>query len=160
MRPIHDRYPAPAPMRMDIPNGRAPVTAPPPLPPPRYVESDAHMDEDEGLPGGSYHLDDRGCGGGSLSHWTQRMAERKVPEQSEFQRRESARAAASYSQSPTDSERRYESMRMNDEGYYSLSGPSPVIQQSVYPALPLASSEASRWEANRAMLPLVVPLCC
>ena len=133
-RSTQDRYAGPSPMMMQIPTSSRGLTAPPPLPPPRYV-SDSLPESDEGISG------DYGSCGGRDEHrgsaigasfprnWGHPMQGKKHSERSDFSRRESATGPSSWTRSPTDSERRYEAMKQHekDEGYYSLSGPSPGL---------------------------------
>ena len=132
-----------SPMAVQI-RSRRPPEAPPPLPPPRYVNDDYPEQQRPrgGRPGGG-SLDEgfANCDGGTSfpRHWGEAVNEKKLHERLEHPRRESGFATSSLNQSPTDSDRRYEAMRLQDEGYFSLSGPSPVVQQSVHALLSLRS---------------------
>ena len=124
-RPIQTQHVGSSPMTMHIPNRRLP-DAPPPLPPPRYVNDGPPEHEEPYAPRGF---------GGFPKTWSHREEGRR-PRRLEPFPREAATVPSSWSRSPTatDSDRRYEEMRLpQDEGYYSLSGPS--ISQSVLPSV-------------------------
>lgn len=135
-RSTQDRLNSSTPMAVQI-RSNQPLNVPPPLPPPRYVNDaypEPHRLRGGRLSGGSI---DEGYAnsGGSTSfpkHWAKAMNEKRIPEHLEHPRRETAFVPSSLNRSPTDSDRRYETMRLQDEGYFSLSGPSPAVQQLVY----------------------------
>ena len=143
-RATGDRYIAASPMAVQIPNRRMP-DAPPPLPPPRYVIDDS-PGPDERRPSelgssGGRQGQSGGPSGAGLSfpkNWGPSMQPKNFPEHLDIDRRQISGTSLSSLRSPTDSDRRYEAARQYDEGYYSLSGPSPLTQQSVSISLYLA----------------------
>ena len=129
----------PSPMAIQVPR-RTILEAPPPLPPPRYV-NDSSPCHGSGGPyahasGGGFPDESKGSARAGLSFpksWGARMDAERTQERPECNSREaSTRSSLSTLRSPTDSERRYEASRHPDEGYYSLSGPSAMNQQSVW----------------------------
>ena len=127
------------PMAVQVP-GRRQNAAPPPLPPPRYV-SDAPPSHGERHFGGlgadrGHPEESRGPPAQRLSfskRYAHEMEARRLPERPESRRRESLTASSSWSnRPPTDSEKRSEAQGLQDEGYYSLSGPNPLAQPSVF----------------------------
>ena len=128
----------PSPMAIQVPNRRVPE-APPPLPPPRYVnDPDPHRGSGRSYghaSRGERSEESRGSATAGLSFpksWGARMEAGNHQEVPGFRRRDvSTTSSISNARSPTDSERRYEAIKLQDEGYYSLSGPSPMYQQSV-----------------------------
>lgn len=120
----------PAPMA--VPNIRH-DDPPPPLPPPRFVDAIAAGSD----PGWAWGNDPRGGQFGKSKSssaeaskfpksWTLNMEEKAFPERPESKRRESSDLTL---RSLTDSERRYNHSRQQDEGYYSLSGPNILNSQ-------------------------------
>ena len=133
-----DRFSGPLAMAIQVPNRRAPE-APPPLPPPRYV-NDLAPDHGSGrmlgLASGEGQLEEsRAPPAAGLSFpksWGARMDPAQPEGSSDYRRRKnSTTSAISTLGSPTDFERRSGFSRFHDEGYYSLSGPSAKYQQSV-----------------------------
>lgn len=129
------RSPAP----MAIPNSR-PDLPPPPLPPPRNI-GDIAAGNDPGWAWGNDPSGGFGKSGGSTmtganfpKSWSSRPEEKRHnerPERPEYRRRESSSTTI---KSPPSTDRRHDSNRQQDEGYYSVSGPRPsaMTQQSVY----------------------------
>ena len=138
-RPTGDHFSAPSPMAMQVP-GRRQHDAPPPLPPPRYV-SDVLPGHDERRSRGSgsgrsHPQESRGPSGQRLSfskRYAYDMEARRLPERPESRRHESSSTTPSswINRSPTDSERRYEAQRLQDEGYCSMSNPNALTQPLV-----------------------------
>ena len=121
---------------MPIPNTRQ-DPPPPPLPPPRFI-GDLTAGSDPGWawgndPSGSFGKTGESMAAGSNfpKSWGRKVEEdRGQTERPEYRRRESSNSTVL---SPPNTDRRYSSFsRHQDEGYYSLSGPSAMSQQSVY----------------------------
>ena len=145
-RSTADHYSTATPMAMQVPN-RRPPEPPPALPPPRYV-SDDPPDHDERRTRGYggrrvEHREPSGVGLSFPKNWGSSgasMEERRLPERLDFRRRDdplNSINSINSLRSPTDSDRRYEASRSQDEGYYSLSIPSQMTQQSVFALLAL-----------------------
>lgn len=130
------RSPAP----MAIPSSR-PELPPPPLPPPRFID-DITAGSDPGWTWGNDPSGSFGKPGGSSmagtnfpKSWGNRPEDKRQTERSErpeYRRRQSSNTTI---KSPTDTDRRYDFSRQQDEGYYSVSGPRPSAmtqQQLVY----------------------------
>ena len=121
-----------APVPLAIPNARY-DPAPPPLPPPRYIDEIAAGND----PGWAWGNDPKGGSFGKARESTMPMATfpkswgKTMGDQPEFRRRESSTSTV---RSPADTSRGYDFARHQDEGYYSLSGPRPsaMSQQSVH----------------------------
>lgn len=127
-----------APVPLAIPNARY-DQAPPPLPPPRYIDQVTAGSD----PGWAWGNDPKGGDFGKAREsarpmsnypksWGKTMEEdRPAWDQPESRRRESSTSTV---RSPVDTSRGYDFARHQDEGYYSLSGPRPsaMSQQSVY----------------------------
>ena len=126
-----------APGPLAIPNARY-DPAPPPLPPPRYID-DITAGSD---PGWAWGNDPKGGNFGKAREstrpmstfpksWGKNMKEERPLDRLEFKPRENSTSAV---RSPTDTGRDFDFARHQDEGYYSLSGPRPsaMSQQSVY----------------------------
>lgn len=120
---------------MNIPNARH-DEAPPPLPPPRFIDDIAAG----GDPGWQWGNTPSSCGGfgksggsvrsGSSLHgtWDQRMENERHSERPGYARRGNSSSTV---RSRPDSDRRHDfSSRFIDEGYHSLSG-SSLANQSV-----------------------------
>ena len=130
-----------------MPSSRAPAplaipkasydTAPPPLPPPRYIDEITAGHD----PGWEWGNDSKEETFGKAREsampmsnfpksWGKNMANRPL-DRPEFRRRESSTSTV---RSPSDTGRGFDFARHQDEGYYSLSGPRPsaMSQQSVY----------------------------
>ncbi|KAL9604977.1 MAG: hypothetical protein Q9219_000165 [cf. Caloplaca sp. 3 TL-2023] len=117
---------------MAVPSTRADEPfAPPPLPPPRYIE-DLAAGSDSGWKWGN--VPDRGGFGGNFGcsrsplssargSWDQRMDDEGLPDRSEYSRRDSSAATI---KSPPPYGRISDPSRSIDEGYHSLSGSSFV----------------------------------
>lgn len=116
-----------APVPLAIPNTRY-DPAPPPLPPPRYIDEIAAGSD----PGWAWGNDPKGGSFGKAREstmptatfpksWGKTMGERPL-DQPEFRRRESSTSTV---RSPADTSRGFNFARHQDEGYYSLSGPRP-----------------------------------
>lgn len=125
-----------APVPLPIPNARY-DPAPPPLPPPRYID-DITAGSD---PGWAWGNDPKGGEFGKAREsampmsnfpksWGKNIVDRPL-DPPEFRRRESSTSTV---RSPVDTGRAFDFSRHQDEGYYSLSGPrsSAMSQQSVY----------------------------
>lgn len=125
------------PVPLAIPNARY-DPAPPPLPPPRYIDQIAAGSD----PGWAWGNDPEGGNFGKAREsarpmsnfpksWGKNMEENRPLDQPEFRRRESSTSTV---RSPADTSRGFDFARHQDEGYYSLSGPRPsaMSQQSVY----------------------------
>lgn len=141
----------PMPVRMQA--GMQQSNVPPPLPPPRYPfegppehdrrQDSGHAPAQKGPPAGQKSPSDvplsfpksfpKGWGG--------RMEEGRQPERFEYGHgsETSCPSFLSTMRPPTDSDRRYEAQLPQDEGYYSLSGPGPLSQPSVFALLLLLS---------------------
>ena len=111
--------------------------APPPLPPPRYIDEIAAGSD----PGWAWGNDPKGGNFGKAKEsampmsnfpksWGKNTVERPL-DVPDFRRRESSTSTV---RSPTDTNRGFDFARHQDEGYYSLSGPRPsaMSQQSVF----------------------------
>ncbi|MCJ1452678.1 hypothetical protein MMC28_003021 [Mycoblastus sanguinarius] len=118
---------------MPIPNTRQ-DPPPPPLPPPRFI-GDLTAGSDPGWawgndPSGSFGKTGESMAAGSNfpKSWGRKVEEdRGQTERPEYRRRESSNSTVL---SPPNTDRRYSSFsRHQDEGYYSLSGPSAMSQQ-------------------------------
>ena len=119
---------------MAIPGSAAEIYAPPPLPPPRYIEEDAA--------GGDYGAQWRNSldsssfeSGGSVSsrsslrgNWDRKVAGGRATGRPDCNRRTSA---AMKLPSQPEMDTRYDHSRHVDEGYHSLSG-SSLVNQSVH----------------------------
>ena len=122
---------------MAIPNTSHDL-APPPLPPPRFI-NDITAGSDPGWQWGNNSRGKFGkaepppaSGGTFPKSWNTDMEENRPPQRSQHLRRDSSNSTV---KSPPDAERRYRDFaKHQDEGYYSLSGPrsSAMSQQSVY----------------------------
>ena len=125
---------------MAIPNTRH-ILAPPPLPPPRFID-DLNAGSDPGWAWGNSPSGKPGKAGGSIAStanfpksWGRDMGENwqaQPPERPKYPRRDSSTSTI---RSPTDVDRRHHDfVKHQDEGYYSLSGPrtSAMSSQSVY----------------------------
>ena len=133
-------YAESVPMAVRMPDRRQP-NAPPPLPPPRYVDEShpkddrrqdwGHAPSHKGPPAGQKSPSDVGL---SFPKSWGRQTERRLPERFEYGQgsETSCPSIESMMRSPTDSDRRYEAQQLQDEGYYSLSGPGPLSQPSVF----------------------------
>lgn len=125
------------PVPLAIPNARY-DPAPPPLPPPRYID-DITAGSDPGWAWGNDPKD--GSFGKARESarpmsnfpksWGKNMEEDRPSDLPDFRRRESSTSTV---RSPADMGRGFDFARHQDEGYYSLSGPRPsaMSQQSVY----------------------------
>lgn len=120
----------PAPMA--IPNIRH-EEPPPPLPPPRFVDTIAAGSDPGWAWGNDPHGGQFGKSKSSLTEgssfpksWSSDMGTKTVPDRPEYRRRESSKSTF---RSLTDSERRYDHSGHQDEGYYSLSGPNIPLSQ-------------------------------
>lgn len=123
---------------MPIPNARH-EPAPPPLPPPRHLD-DLSAGRDPGWewgnnPSGVFGRAGRTPTAGSNfpKSWGRKGEERRrdeISERPEYKRRDSSTSTIT---SPTETDRRYDFDRRQDEGYYSLSTsrPNAMSQQSV-----------------------------
>ena len=119
---------------MAIPGSAAEIYAPPPLPPPKYIEEDAA--------GGDYGTQWRNSldsssfeSGGSVSsrsslrgNWERKGTAGRATGRPDYNRRTSA---AMKLPSQPDMDTRYDYARHVDEGYHSLSG-SSLVNQSVH----------------------------
>lgn len=122
---------------MAVPNARSDeLFAPPPLPPPRYIE-DLAAGSDPGWKWGN--LPKHGGFGGSFAFpgsssssargsWDNRMEDEGFPDRPEDSRRGSSSTTI---RSPPSYDRAYNLSRNIDEGYHSLSGSSLVNYRSV-----------------------------
>ena len=121
--------------------------APPPLPPPRYIDELAAGSD----PGWAWGNDPKGGNFGKAKEsampmsnfpksWGKNIVDRPL-EMPDFRRRESSTSTV---RSPVDTNRGLDFARHQDEGYYSLSGPRPsaMSQQSVYKSSSRLSSLA------------------
>ena len=121
--------------------------APPPLPPPRYIDEIAAGSD----PGWAWGNDPKGGNFGKAKEsampmsnfpksWGKNIVERPL-DMPDFRRRESSTSTV---RSPVDTNRGFDFARHQDEGYYSLSGPRPsaMSQQSVYKSSSRLSSLA------------------
>ncbi|MDI1487194.1 MAG: hypothetical protein OHK93_006463 [Ramalina farinacea] len=123
-------------MAVRMPDRRQP-NAPPPLPPPRYVDEGhpkddrrqdwGHAPSHKGPPAGQKSPSDVGL---SFPKSWGRQTERRLPERFEYGQgsETSCPSIESMMRPPTDSDRRYEAQQPQDEGYYSVSGPGPLSQ--------------------------------
>lgn len=122
---------------MAVPNARPNESfAPPPLPPPRYIEDLAagsdpgwkwgHTPKHEGF-GGSFAFSGSSSSSARGS-WDQRMEDEGFPDRPDYSRRGSSSTTI---RSPPSSDRAYDLSRNIDEGYHSLSGSSLVNHRSV-----------------------------
>lgn len=119
---------------MAIPGSAAEIYAPPPLPPPKYIEEDAA--------GGDYGTQWRNSldsssfeSGGSVSsrsslrgNWDRKVAGGRATGRPDYNRRTSAVMKLP---SQPEMDTRYDYSRHVDEGYHSLSG-SSLVNQSVH----------------------------
>ena len=125
-----------APVPLAIPNARY-DPAPPPLPPPRYIDNITAGSD----PGWAWGNEPKEGNFGKAREtampasnfpksWGKTIGQRPL-DQPEFRRRESSTSTV---RSPSDTSRGFDFARHQDEGYYSLSGsrPSAMSQQSVY----------------------------
>lgn len=122
---------------MTVPNARMDEPfAPPPLPPPRYIE-DLAAGSDPGWQWGN--TPNHGGFGGNFGSarspssslrgsWDQRMEDEGLPERPDYSRRGSSSATI---KSPARLDRTYDFSRNVDEGYHSLSGSSFSSHRSV-----------------------------
>lgn len=119
---------------MSIPNSRG-EPPPPPLPPPTQLAHITAGSDPGHFWGNRYSGGSFGNRGGSISSesslprgWDQEREDDEGPEPLDYSRRGSAHMMVKPS---PDLESKYDFSRHHDEGYYSLSGPSPANYQLV-----------------------------
>lgn len=122
---------------MTVPNARSDEQfAPPPLPPPRYLEDLAAGSDpgwnwgntpNHGGFGGNFGSSRSSCSS-MRGSWDQRMEDEGFPERPDYSRRGSSNATV---KSPAGFDRTYDFSRNFDEGYHSLSGSSLSNHRSV-----------------------------
>ncbi|KAI4138834.1 MAG: hypothetical protein L6R39_006583 [Caloplaca ligustica] len=132
---------------MTVPNARSDEQfAPPPLPPPRYLEDLAAGSDpgwnwgntpNHGGFGGNFGSSRSSCSS-MRGSWDQRMEDEGFPERPDYSRRGSSNATV---KSPAGFDRTYDFSRNFDEGYHSLSGSSLSNHRAISPSL--LSSAAS-----------------
>ena len=120
---------------MSIPNSRG-EPPPPPLPPPTHMADIAAGSDPGWMWGNKFGEQAVGTSRGSMSAgsrmpkgWDRRREGDGGADRPDYSRRGSSQSTV---KPPLQTESKYAFSHFNDEGYYSVSGPSPANHQSVY----------------------------
>lgn len=153
------------PMSMSIPNSRG-EPPPPPLPPPTHMANITAGSDPGHFWANKFSGGSLGTRGGSIYSesslprgWDQKIEEDGDAERMDYSRRGSSQSRI---KPPPELDTKYDFSRQNDEGYYSLSGPSPANYQLVYkipinhPLNPSAPTRENRCRSSMGFVSYVI----